>query len=175
MIPSPGADGVRRHNAAITVFVIAWIVFFQYQTLRLNYLNPLATQLWHRDLPKIPLLFPPAGWIMFYNVDPAYGLAEVYGLRRGVPEAIDPHAIFPMKNLGYDNIRRNVLVSVLSADSAPRFCRYLARKFPGYASFAVVYAGYPDLVNTPDRLTRHLAYRCPPSGDKLQVTSDRKE
>ncbi len=152
---------MRRRDVAITIFVLSWIAFFQYQTLRLHYLNPLAMRLWGRELPTIPLLFPPAGWIMFYNVDPTYGFAEAYGMREGIPELLDPHAIFPMRNLGYDNIRRNVLVSVLSQDAVPGFCRHLRRRFPAYDGFAVVYASYLDLVKQPDRILRQLAYRCP--------------
>lgn len=152
---------MTRRNSLITAFVILWSLFFFYQTFRLNYLNPISKALFGLSLPRIPLLFPPAGWIMFYNVDRSYGFAEVYGLRRGDPILLDPHDIFPMKNLGYDNIRRNVLVSVLDQLDAPAFCRYIRRKFPGYDGFLVVYAIYPDVVETPDRVFRQVAYRCP--------------
>ena len=70
------ADRVRLRNLAISVFVIIWIAVFQYETLRLNYLSPLAG----RMLPKVKFLYPPAGWIMFFQVDRLYGFAEVYGL-----------------------------------------------------------------------------------------------
>ena len=66
-------------NRVITGFVICWTLLFQYETLRANYLSPLV----HRELPKLRLLFPPAGWIMFYNIDPHYGFAEVYGVKDG--------------------------------------------------------------------------------------------
>ncbi len=183
---------MSRRNAAITWFVIVWTLIFQYETLRANYLSPL----FNRQLPKLALLFPPAGWIMFFNVDKSYGLVEVYGMRDGQPVLIDPHQIFQTKAVGYDNIHRNVLVSVLSpssigsaqqcialsrsgpneywiavlrgvcdhppdqqVDTLP-FCRYLRRKFPAYDSFAVVYANYPHLIATPDRVVHQVAYRC---------------
>ena len=183
---------MSRRNAAITWFVIAWTLIFQYETLRANYLSPL----FRRDLPKLALLFPPAGWIMFFNVDKSYGMAEVYGMRAGQPFLIDPHQIFQTKAIGYDNIHRNMLVSVLSPSfvgspeqctalsrSRPNeywitvlrgvcghppdqpvetlpFCRYLQSKFPGYDSFAVVYAHYPDFIAAPDRIVHQVAYRC---------------
>jgi hypothetical protein len=145
-----------RKNTLITVFVICWTLLFQYETLRASYLSPLVG----RQLPKLPFLFPPAGWIMFFDVDKSYGFAEVYGIRDGRPSLIDPHEIFETRNVGYDNIHRNVLVSVLSAPHADDFCRYLRHKFPASDAFAVVAAQYPDLIETPDRILRALAYRC---------------
>ena len=153
--------GRPRRHFLISLFVLAWIGVFHYETLRLNYLSPLAG----RELPKLKFLYPPAGWIMFFDVDRTYGCAEVYGWpkgqRHGYPELIDPHDIFRTRFVWYDNIRRNVLVSVLSPHDAPRFCPYLARKFPQYDAFAVVQAVYPDVVNHPDTVQRAVAYRCP--------------
>ena len=146
---------MRRPGVAtrITWFVIAWTLVFHYESLRARYLQPLV----RFALPKLLLLFPPAGWIMFYRIEPSYGFAEVYGFidpsthpspplgpRSGfrptdkpvglhshaVP--LDPHAIFPIDALGYDNIRRNVLVSVLSpvAVGTPSQCRALQQQRP---------------------------------------------
>ena len=145
-----------RRSRVISIFVVAWTLVFHYETLRANYLSPLAG----RELPKLPLLFPPAGWIMFFNVDRSYGFAEVYGLRDGEPILLDPHDIFETSFVGYDNIRRNVLISVLDGHRAGSFCRFLHRKFPGYDGFAVVYAQYPDLIETPELIRRQVAYRC---------------
>ena len=146
-----------RRDTLITWFVIVWTLLFQYETLRASYLSPLA----RRPLPKLLLLFPPAGWIMFFNVDVSYGLAEVYGRRGDDVAQLDPHEIFETRAVGYDNIHRNVLVGVLYRDRAPSFCRYLRRKFPAYDAFAVVHAEYPDVVSAPDRILRQVAYRCP--------------
>ena len=149
---------IARRNAVISVFVVVWIAVFHYETLRANYLSPLAG----RDLPKLKFLYPPAGWIMFFNVDRAYGMAEVYGLRPGEePALIDPHRIFETRFVGYDNIRRNVLIATLSPQRAQDFCAFLQRKFPAYDRFAVVYALYPDLVDEPRRILRQVAYQCP--------------
>ena len=145
-----------RRNVAITWFVIFWTLVFQYESLRANYLNPLIG----RELPKLPLLFPPAGWIMFYNIDTPYGFAEVYGNARSGPVQLDPHDIFSTKAVGYDNIRRNMLIGVLSRHEAPSFCRYLHRKFPVYDTFTVVYGNYPDVVATPDDVRYQIAYQC---------------
>jgi len=143
----------------MSVFVIVWIALFHYETLRLSYLSPLAG----RELPKCKFLYPPAGWIMFFHVDRRYGMAEVYGLRANQPTQLDPHEIFRTRFVLYDNICRNVLLNVLSPSRATDFCRYLARKFPQYDRFAVVYAQYLDVVEQPTDVQRQIAYRCPSS------------
>lgn len=145
-----------RRSILISWFVALWLILFNYESLRANYLIPLAG----RQLPKTRLLFPPAGWIMFYNIDKSYGFAEVYGLKGTSSTKLDPHEIFRTRAVGYDNIRRNVLVGVLYRDRAPAFCKYLRGKFPEYDAFAVVYGQYPDFVNHPDRILRQVAYRC---------------
>ena len=146
-----------RRNTWISVFVVVWVAVFHYETLRLTYLSPLVGY----ELPKLKFLYPPAGWIMFYNVDRSYGGAEVYGVRHGQPTLIDPHDIFSTRFVWYDNIRRNVLISVLSPSASSAFCQYLHRKFPHEETFAVADVVYPDLVNRPADKRYHLAYRCP--------------
>ncbi len=145
-----------RRNVAITWFVILWSLLFQYESLRANYFSPLAG----RALPKLPLLFPAAGWIMFFHIDRSYGFAEVYGNARSGPVFLDPHDIFSTKAVGYDNIHRNLLIGVLSSYQAPSFCGYLRRKFPVYDSFTVAYGDYPDVVNAPDDVRYQPAYQC---------------
>ena len=210
MISDTGTVGynermIQRGHARITGFVILWTLVFHYETLRANYLSPLVFgpprttaegRPLRRQLPKLPLLFPPAGWIMFFNVDQSYGFAEIYGIRGNRPSLLDPHDIIETRSVGYDNIHRNVLIAALSPSTVgtpeqcaelrrvdPQeyratvlvgacndppsqpvaslpFCRFLRRKFPSYDSFAVVYAQYPDLIETPDRILRQVMYRC---------------
>ena len=148
---------MRSQRVLITWLVIGWTLLFHYESLRAHYLSPLL----HRELPKLPLLFPPAGWIMFYQIDPTYGFAEVRGLQGSTWHRLDPHTIFTTRALGYDNIHRNVLVGVLSRTDAGTFCRYLRRKFPQYEAFAVLYGQHPDLINAPDTVRYQLAYHCP--------------
>lgn len=149
---------MRRRSIPITWFVLCWTLAFHYESLRANYLNPF----FKRELPKLALLFPPAGWIMFYHIDRSYGFAEVYGLHDHTPTLIDPHRIFETKAVGYDNIRRNVLVGVLYRDRAPAFCAFLHRKFPAYDDFLIVHADYPDVAAAPPVVRRQPAYRCQP-------------
>jgi hypothetical protein len=167
---------MRRRNVLISTFVIIWTLVFQYETLRHFYLSPLAG----RPLPKLPLLFPPAGWIMFFNVDLSYGFAEVYGVRGSEITLLDPHDILRTKAVLYDNIHRNVLVSVLDNSDLPwsqnpwrnpavdarlravndPFCRFLRRRFPRFERFGVVHAAYPGVVSTPERILRQALYTC---------------
>lgn len=128
-----------RRNGLLSVFVAAWLLLFACATLRARPICLLTG---------------------FSQIEPRYGFAEVYGLTHGKPERIAPHTIFPLKHLGCDNMRRNILVSVLDERVAPSFCPYLQRKFPAYEDFLVVAAEYPDLIAAPERLLRQPLYRC---------------
>ncbi|MBI5241232.1 MAG: hypothetical protein HY926_12235 [Elusimicrobia bacterium] len=142
---------------AVSVFTALWLLVFGYETVRYAYLDPLLGV----RLPKVKLLFPPAGWIMFYRVDEAEGHAEVRGLRGGREELIDPHRIFATRWVGYDNIRRNVLITALEPAYAASFCRYLRRKFPQYEGFAVQEVVTPSVIKARGSELRQTAYRCP--------------
>ena len=146
----------RSADRAISLFVAVWLLVFGYESLRLRYLSPLAG----RELPKIKLLFPPAGWIMFYAVSPYYGFAEVYGVKGKTSERLSPHDIFRTKAVGYDNIRRNVMVGVLHPSMAPSFCRYLRWKFPSYDTFFVLEGAYPNVLKSPKQVLGRIAYQC---------------
>ena len=139
----------------ILLFVFCWLTLFHYESLRYFYLQPLFKE----TLPKFKFLFPPAGWIMFYQVESSEGRVEVYGENsEGRLELIDPHRIFENRWIGYDNIRRNVLVSTLNVKAARYFNAYLRRKFPEYSKFHVFYVNYPDVVHEPTKRIMQLAY-----------------
>ena len=142
-------------NIVISIFVIFWIVVFNYESVRYFYLEPL----FRKNLPKAKFLFPPAGWIMFFNVDESYGLAEVYGVKGSLHERIDPHAIFETRGVWYDNIHRNVLSGILSYQEGA-FCRLLKRKFPAYDRFLVTAVYYPSIIKTPGKKLYRPAYTC---------------
>jgi hypothetical protein len=146
----------RRQKALVSAFIAAWTLVFHYESLRYSFLDPLVG----RELPKVKFLFPPAGWIMFYKVDKADGFAEVYGRKGEAVELIDPHRIFETRWLGYDDIRRNVLVTALEPAYARDFCGFLERKFPGYDGFDVVEAWIPDVTEKAPRILRQVAYKC---------------
>lgn len=147
---------MTRRNAWISLFVVLWSLLFHYESLRYNYLNRWTGA----DLPKVKFLYPPAGWIMFFQVGEGDGRAEVYGRKGSDGELIDPHRIFATRWVGYDNIRRNVLITVLSPHYQGDFCRYLQRKFPEYEGFLVMEAYTPSVSKQPDQVLRRLAYRC---------------
>jgi len=140
----------------ISLFVLVWLFIFYYESSRHFFLNPF----FGRELPKIKFLFPPAGWIMFFNVDEGYGGAEVYGIKDGQRYFINPHDILKTKAVGYDNIHRNVLSEVLSSYHGPAFCRFLRREFPGYEQFEVAAVFYPSVTENPKKKFYRAAYVC---------------
>ncbi len=146
----------KIRNILITIFVVLWTTLFHYESTRYFYLNPIAG----RNLPKLKFLFPPAGWIMFFNVDDTYGSAEVYGQRDGRPELIDPHQILETKAVLYDNIHRNVLSGVLSSNHQRNFCQFLKKKFPEFESFAVAATYYPSVIAKPQEKLYKIIYVC---------------
>jgi len=144
-------------NILISIFVLTWLFLFNYESVRAFYLNPL----FKRDLPKTKFLFPPAGWIMFFNVGDGFGTVEVYGLREGrAPQLIDPHAIFQTRQIGYDNIHRGALFAFSSMRAKPQTCAFLHRKFPYFQQFAVMYVQYPSIVKNPMEQERFVIYQC---------------
>ena len=148
----------------ISLFVVFWILLFHYESLRAFYLSPL----FGRELPKLPLLFPPAGWIMFYQLEDDYSTAEVYGLKASQslrinkePRFIDPHQIFTTRFVGFDNIHRNMMVNVLYPQRGRAFCQYLRLKFPEEDDFVITHAIYPKLTGEkPLKKFYKILYRC---------------
>jgi hypothetical protein len=147
---------LQVRNTLISIFVVIWLVVFYYESTCFYYLQPLS----QHALPRLKFLFPPAGWIMFYNVGDNFGYAEVYGFKDGEPQLIDPHDILRTRAIGYDNINRNALVTVLTPGMAASFCPYLRRRFPYFDKFAVTYVEYPHLVEAPFEKRQSVAYEC---------------
>ena len=148
---------LKLRNFLISVFVIVWVVVFHYESVRYFYLQPF----FKRPLPKMRLLFPPAGWIMFFNVNDTEGFVEVYGVINGNVQRLDPHEIIRTRNIGYDNIHRNALSAVLSPEMARPFCGYMKRKFPYFDKIIVVAVQYPHLSKNPLERNQRIWYRCP--------------
>jgi len=147
----------RLRNIVITFFVILWTTVFQYESIRYFYLNPL----FDKPLPKVKFLFPPAGWIMFYNVDDRFGHLEVYGSKDGTSQLIDPHDIFRTRTIGFDNIHRGILGTVSSRYKAAPFCRYMIRRFPYFDRFVISYIHHPSITKSQYKQTRTVLYACP--------------
>ncbi len=148
----------RVRNTYISLFVIVWMLLFQYESIRTFYLN----QNFKKDFPKTRFLFPPAGWIMFYNVGNSAGYIEVFGFKDGVPQFIDPHDIFETRTIGYDNIHRGILgaVSDRNPQKAMQFCRFLNYKFPYFDKFYVAASYHPDLVKERFERRQRILYQC---------------
>lgn len=143
-------------NKIITIFVVFWLVIFNYESCRAMFLNPF----FGHDLPKLKFLFPPAGWVMFYTVSDSYGYAEVFGVKDGRAQWIDPHDILTTRPILYDNVHRNALISVLDQQAKPAFCAYLKQKFPYFESFMVTYTNYPSVIKNRYEQQQALMYEC---------------
>lgn len=97
---------------------------------------------------------------MFFNVDETYGYVEVYGKKDGRVDPINPHDILRTRTIGFDNIQRNVLSAVGSAEMAEPFCRYLSGLLPGYDDFYITLIYYPAIVADPYQRQQEVLYQC---------------
>src|SRR5271170_7692465 len=147
---------IQVRNKLISIFVILWLAVFYYESTCYYYLQPL----FNRELPRLKFLFPPSGWIMFYNLGDNFGYAEVYGVKNGNPQLIDPHQILQTRAIGYDNINRNALSTVLEPGMSDAFCPFLKRRFPYFDKFLVTYVEYPQLTEQPMERKQVVAYEC---------------
>ncbi|MCR4336275.1 MAG: hypothetical protein NUV91_00510 [Candidatus Omnitrophica bacterium] len=145
-----------RRNIIITIFVILWMFVFHYESLRYFYLEPLVD----RPLPKMKFLFPPAGWIMFFNLGDQFGYPQVYGVKNAIPQPIDPHQVIWTRFVGFDNIHRGIMGAVLEESNQKSFCHFLKRKFPGFDDFFVTHVYYPSLVEDPYERWEEIVYQC---------------
>ncbi len=146
----------KWRNRFITLFVILWCMAFHYESVRHFYLQPLFKQ----TLPKIKFLFPPAGWIMFYRVDDAYGHIRIFGLNKDQNFEIDPHEIFRVRTIGYDNIHRGVISSAASKRNSRAFCQHLYKRFDNFDDFKIVYSFYPNFITKPYLQYQQVLYSC---------------
>ena len=158
----------RIRNIGITLFVICWSLAYHYMSVKHFYLQPLV----NRPLPRVPMLFPPAGWIMFYNVDDSFGEVRVYGIKgvdlqaqgrdvymRGKEyHLIDPHAIFRTRTVFFDNIHRGLMHGAVGRQKP--FCDFLEYRFPYYDAFEVRYIGYPSMTKEPYKRVEQVYYQC---------------
>lgn len=149
---------LRIRNIAISVFVIAWLCVFTYESTRHFILNPIVKKHFDVDLPKMKWLFPPAGWIMFYAVSPSDGYTNVYGIKGHTMEYIDPHDIIETDTLGYDNIHRGIMGAFFN--QRLQACWFLKRKFPQYQDFAISQMYYPDVGKDRTNRQEQIVYRC---------------
>ena len=147
---------MKIRNLIISLFVIFWTVLFHYESTREFFLEPI----FDLKLPKTKFLFPPAGWIMFFHVDAGSGHAAVYGIKDNVPQMIDPHDILATRTICFDNIHRNVLTNVFSAQNKEPFCRFLKRKFGYFDDFLITGIYYPSVAKDHYLRLEKLVYAC---------------
>ena len=158
--PVPYDTGRSRRmtwrNIVITLFIVIYSLTFHYESTRHFYLNAL----FKKELPKVKYLFPPAGWIMFYQVGEQYGFTEVYGLKGEDSYRIDPHEIFRVRTIGFDNIHRGILGAVSYRERAQSFCGHLKRRFDFFDEFLIVTQHYPSFVDQPYDRREYVRYKC---------------
>jgi len=147
---------IQLRNKFISIFVVFWLALFYYESTCVYYLEPFLK----RTLPRVKFLFPPAGWIMFYDIEDNFGDTEIYGVKYGTLQLIDPHQILQTRAIGYDNIHRNALMMVLSEGMSNSFCPYLKRKFPYFDKFLITYVEYPHLTQQPLERRQSVVYEC---------------
>ena len=147
---------IQWRNKLISIFVVIWLSVFYYESTCYYYLQPF----FKHELPRLKFLFPPAGWIMFYSIGDNFGYAEIYGVKNGNHQLIDPHQILQTRAIGYDNINRNALATVLTPSMSDSFCPFLKRKFPYFEKFLVTYVEYPRLTEEPLKRTQTVVYTC---------------
>jgi len=97
---------------------------------------------------------------MFYDVGDDFSYVEVYGVKNGTLQLIDPHQILQTRAIGYDNINRNALIMVLAPGRSDPFCTFLKRKFPYFDKFVVTEVEYPHLTEQPMERRQAVAYEC---------------
>ena len=146
----------RFRNTIITIFVILWTIVFHYVSARVFYLQPF----FKRPLPMVKFLFPPAGWIMFFNVNDQSSYVQVYAVKDKEVHPLDPHQILRTRDVGYDNIHRGVLNNVLEEGMQRPFCRFLKMRFPEFDNFVVSVVYYPSLTKTPHLRYQRAVYQC---------------
>lgn len=146
----------KLRNTLISIFVVLWLAIFHYHSICHFYLEPF----FKRPLPQMKFLFPPAGWIMFYNVGESSGYTEIFGVNADGIQLIDQHEILETRTIGFDNIHRNVLSNVLSAEMKEPFCRFLGRKFPEFDGFLITGVYYPSVVQAPHKRLQRVVYQC---------------
>jgi len=155
-------------NSCISAFVICWLLAYHYMSLKQFYLEPLLK----KPLPRVPMLFPPAGWIMFYRVDDQFGEIQVYGIEgakligRGrdmtvnysAKHLIDQHEIFRTRTVLFDNIKRGLIHGAVARQK--QFCNFLEYRFPFYDGFEIRYIHYPSMTKSPEKRIDRVAYQC---------------
>ncbi len=147
---------MKLKNILISIFVILWTVVFHYESTREFFLEPFLK----KELPKIKFLFPPAGWIMFFNINDEYSYPEIYGVSPEGVQLIDPHQILATRTIGFDNIHRNVLGAVFAEGLRGQVCAFLERKFPDFDNFIITGVLYPSVTKTPNRRIQKVIYEC---------------
>jgi len=151
----------RIRNAAISLFVVIWLFIFHFESTRyFYYKEPIAKKI-EEVVPKFKFLFPPIGWIMFYNIDDSFGHVIVYGKKGDETQPLDPHEIFRTRTIGYDNIHRGILGTASYKQNVHRFCRFLYHRFEYFDTFIVSMAHYPQRSVEPYKRIQNVLYTCP--------------
>ena len=97
---------------------------------------------------------------MFYHVDSAYGHRRVFGMKDDQVFEIDPHEIFRVRTIGYDNIHRGVISSAASERNKRAFCQHLYKRFENFDNFRILFTYYPNFITDPHLRYQQVLYSC---------------
>jgi hypothetical protein len=97
---------------------------------------------------------------MFYQVDKAYGYIRIFGMKEDQSYEIDPHEVFRVRTIGFDNIHRGVINAAASQRNSRAFCQHLRKRFKDFDDFKILYTYYPDFIAEPYARYQQLLYGC---------------
>jgi len=97
---------------------------------------------------------------MFYTIDNSYGHIRIVGVKVGQNIYIDPHEIFRVRTIGYDNIHRGIIGVAADQRKAPAFCHQLRKRFDDVEYFKIYYQYVPDFTENPYEQYERLIYTC---------------
>ncbi len=162
----------RLRDCFINYFVVIWLFLFFYYNTRSFLLEPFLRGAFRNPtltLEGNKFLFPPAGPIMFYNVNSAFGHHRVLGIKNEEAFELDPHDIYLTRTFFYDNVHRGVLGEIGDLSNAPSFCYTMYRRMPEFDDFVVTLRVYPSLTTSRYVYREKLIYHCGKILPKVQA------
>jgi hypothetical protein len=97
---------------------------------------------------------------MFYQVDETYSYIRIFGFKNGQNYEIDPHEVFRVRTIGFDNIHRGVIGAAASESNRYAFCKQLFTRFKDFESLSILNEYYPNFVTDPYKRYQQMLFNC---------------